>query len=114
MAYTITHPCLTSVPMPVHQTADENSQDGKSPGDFHFPLGEGEWIPEAKQLLEWVERVRKELPEDDPEIWHPAVTNFKNAIETDPELYMGFHRLFEVPYHRDRELVRVMSVLMCF
>ncbi|KAF7344083.1 PSDC domain-containing protein [Mycena venus] len=77
----------------------------------------GGWISEPKLLYSWIDNILKEV-ENRTEIRNPAVIEFKNAIESDAELYMGFHRLFYSLPDRDlldRPQVKdYLTMLQCF
>ncbi|KAK6978145.1 PSDC domain-containing protein [Favolaschia claudopus] len=78
----------------------------------------GGWIPDRPdQLADWIDKILKELRKH-KEIKNPAVIGFKNAIESDPELFMGFHRLFDSVPESDplgRPQVKdYLTMLKCF
>ncbi|KDQ10821.1 hypothetical protein BOTBODRAFT_115323 [Botryobasidium botryosum FD-172 SS1] len=56
----------------------------------------GGWVPDRPDRLnDWIKKMLGELTQEARQITHPAVVEFKNTIESDPELFMGFHRVFE-------------------
>ncbi|KDR68487.1 hypothetical protein GALMADRAFT_282963 [Galerina marginata CBS 339.88] len=69
----------------------------------------GEWLPKDHRFLEsWLDKKIQTVHERDrsPEEFHPVIQEFQQLIETNPELYMVFHQMFEEipnkpPYNDD-------------
>ncbi|KDQ10823.1 hypothetical protein BOTBODRAFT_638719 [Botryobasidium botryosum FD-172 SS1] len=70
--------------------------------DVPIPMSVGDWVPDRPDHLnDWIQEMLKDIDKDGCPITHPAVLEFKNDIESDPELFMGFHRIFENVPERD-------------
>jgi len=87
---------------------------------FNRPLhmSVGGWIPDRPdRLADWIDKILKEVKQR-KEIKNPAVIGFKHAIESDPELFMGFHRVFDCVPEFDplgRPQVKdYLTMLKCF
>jgi len=68
----------------------------------------GGWLPRDQHVLEsWIGKQLAKLPEThDVANWSPVILEFKNLIEEDPDIWMGFHQMFEQvptkpPYNQD-------------
>lgn len=61
-----------------------------------FLTGIGGWMPESRHILDnWVDK-QLEAVKDEPERdQHSVIKEFRDLIETNPEVYMGFHRIFD-------------------
>lgn len=59
------------------------------------------WLPPNHEVLEyWISEKIRQL-ERNPKPLHPVIKEFKQLIEGDPFIYMGFHRMFEqIPQRR--------------
>jgi len=60
----------------------------------------GGWVPDPDRLNSWIENRLNKVGDKPrggaaPEEELPTIQAFRKLIETDPEIYMGFHRLFE-------------------
>ncbi|KAJ7708610.1 phosphatidylserine decarboxylase-like protein [Mycena metata] len=78
----------------------------------------GGWIPDRPdRLAHWIDKILEEVKKR-KEIKNPAVIEFKNAIESDPALFMGFHRMFDSVPNEDplgRPQVKDhLTMLYCF
>lgn len=69
----------------------------------------GGWLPKDHQVLrDWIQKHVDKVQDkslDDAQI-HPVIKDFQRLIESDTELYMGFHQMFEQiptkpPYDKD-------------
>jgi len=81
------------------------------PSQHHVHHRVGEWLPKDQRVLEdWFSKkiekakARNRSPSD----WDPVIQEFKRLIETDPDIYMDFHQMFEQvpekpPYKKDPE-----------
>lgn len=64
------------------------------------------WLPRQQKVLEaWLEKLVAEV-EISAEPFHPVIEDFKRLIESDPEVWMLFHQMFEQvphkpPYNKD-------------
>ncbi len=59
------------------------------------PFRVGQWLPSDQLALNrWMEDLIKTV-DANPTAFHPVIEEFKNLIETDPEVYLLFHRMFE-------------------
>jgi phosphatidylserine decarboxylase len=70
------------------------------------PYRVGEWLPSDQAFLEkWLEGIiQKTHVEQKP--LHPVIADFRDLIETDAQIYMLFHQMFEeipkkTPFNRD-------------
>lgn len=69
----------------------------------------GEWLPwNKRRLSSWINGRLKQTkgPNEAPDELAPVIQDFKNLIESDPVIWMGFHEMFEQvphksPYHRN-------------
>ena len=69
----------------------------------------GGWLPRDHHVLEaWLDKKLKkaEARQYTPESFAPVIREFQHLIESDPEIYMGFHQMFEQvplkpPYNND-------------
>jgi phosphatidylserine decarboxylase len=83
---------------------------------FNRPLDMslGGWIPDRPDhLAHWIDKILKEVKKR-KDIKNPPVIEFKHAIESDPELFMGFHRVFDSVPEFDplgRPQVRVLHLV---
>ncbi|KAF5390387.1 hypothetical protein D9757_005309 [Collybiopsis confluens] len=86
----------------------------------------GGWLPKDHRVLEsWVDKKLKKAEQLPPSEWHPVVQEFQQIIEEDPELYRGFHEMFEQvpdkpPYNQDmlgkpqiRDYMKMLSMFNC-
>jgi phosphatidylserine decarboxylase len=60
---------------------------------MHIP-GRSGWLPQADVMKNWYQNQIKNLPQFDRP-WNDVITEFKNLIESDPDIYMGFSMMFE-------------------
>jgi phosphatidylserine decarboxylase len=66
----------------------------------------GEWLPSDHAfLVRWLEAMILKTHRD-PKPLHPVIADFQDVIESDPEIFMLFHQMFEQvprrpPYDRD-------------
>jgi phosphatidylserine decarboxylase len=69
----------------------------------------GSWLPNDQNVLErWLDKIiaYAEHPSRIHKPFHPVINEFKDFIERDPVIYMGFHQMFEQvpnkpPYDKD-------------
>lgn len=67
----------------------------------------GGWLPRDQRVLErWIEKRINKLTATPVTEWHPVILDFKKLIEDDPDIWMGFHQMFEQvpkkpPYNED-------------
>ncbi|KIK54436.1 hypothetical protein GYMLUDRAFT_63222 [Collybiopsis luxurians FD-317 M1] len=67
----------------------------------------GGWLPKDHRVLEsWLEKKLAKAEQRAAHEWHPVILEFRKLIEEDPELYRGFHEMFEQipnkpPYNKD-------------
>lgn len=70
----------------------------------------GGWLPKNQQVLEaWLDKKIKHVESSgrtNPQTWDPVIIEFQRLIEDDPEIWMGFHQMFEQvptkpPYDKD-------------
>ena len=67
------------------------------------------WLPRDHHVLEaWLDKklIKSEARRYTPESFAPVIREFQHLIGSDPEIYMGFHRMFEQvlfkpPYNND-------------
>jgi len=59
----------------------------------HIPTRAG-WLPNSKAMMNWYQHHLKNLPQY-TRPWNDVITEFKNLIESDPDIYMGFNMMFE-------------------
>ena len=52
------------------------------------------WLPYRDVVNNWYQHHIKNLPNYNRP-WNDVITEFKNLIERDPEIYMGFEMIFE-------------------
>ena len=70
------------------------------------PFRVGEWLPSDHAILtRWLDKLIAKV-EKAPKRLHPVIQDFKDLIESDPEIYMYFHLMFievpaKPPYNRD-------------
>lgn len=66
-------------------------------------MSHGGWIPDRPDYLnDWLEEQMKELGQKrGAEVEDKSIQNFRKLIETDSEVYMGFHRIFDNVPERD-------------
>ena len=58
----------------------------------------GDWLPKDQSVLDsWFRhKVDKAKARNrKPEEWHPVVQEFRRLIESDPDIYMSFHEMFD-------------------
>ncbi len=68
--------------------------EGLAPGGA-APFRVGRWLPSDQVVLDrWMEDLIRTV-DANPTSLHPVVEEFKNLIETDPEVYLLFHQMFE-------------------
>ncbi|KAG9032303.1 hypothetical protein FRB95_001624 [Tulasnella sp. JGI-2019a] len=75
----------------------------------HIKHRVGEWMPRDQRVLKaWLGRQIAKVDENlkSPGDLHPVIQEFKHLIERDPEIFMGFHQMFEQvptkpPYNND-------------
>ena len=60
---------------------------------MHIPKGSG-WLPHPDVMKKWLQHQIDNIPNDDTP-FHDVIIEFKNLIETTPEIYMGFDLMFE-------------------
>lgn len=60
---------------------------------MHIPRRSG-WMPHSHVMKNWYEHQIKNLP-NFTRPWNDVITEFKNLIESDPDIYMGFNLMFE-------------------
>lgn len=66
----------------------------------------GQWLPSDQEVLDqWLGSLIEEVSEQ-PQRLHPVIEDFRVLIETDPEVFMLFHQMFEqlpqrAPFDRD-------------
>ena len=59
------------------------------------PYRVGKWLPSDEAVLDrWMEKLVRTV-DANPKALHPVLQEFKVLIETDPEIYMLFHMMFE-------------------
>jgi phosphatidylserine decarboxylase len=59
-----------------------------------IPYNVGKWLPSDQQILETrLQYISQDIKEDAQLL--PVVAEFKDLIESDPEIYMYFHQMFE-------------------
>jgi phosphatidylserine decarboxylase len=69
----------------------------------------GEWLPQHQHILNsWLEKrvTRADQRKHNTADFHPVVQEFQALIETDADIWMGFHQMFEQvpakpPYNND-------------
>lgn len=69
----------------------------------------GGWLPKDQRVLEaWLDRKIKAIEQRNRKAadWHPVIQEFQHLIESDAEIWMGFHQMFEQvplkpPYNND-------------
>jgi len=69
----------------------------------------GGWLPKDQRVLErWLAKkiAKVDSPERRAKAFHPVIQEFQTLIETDAEIWMGFHQMFEQvptkpPYDND-------------
>lgn len=77
-----------------------------SKGQTTVPSRVGEWLPSDHAILmKWLNKLIAKV-EKAPKPLHPVIQDFKDLIESDPEIYMFFHLMFtevpaKPPYNRD-------------
>lgn len=70
------------------------------------PFRVGEWLPSDHAILEtWLTRLIARVDRQ-PKPLHPVIEDFKDLIESDPEIFMYFHLMFtevpkKPPYNKD-------------
>ncbi len=66
----------------------------------------GGWLPRDHRVLQhWLARKIAQV-DADPQPFHPVIQEFQDLIETDAEIYMAFHQMFDQvptkpPYDND-------------
>ena len=71
-----------------------------------IPFRVGEWLPSDQTVLEnWLDALIKQVDTENKPL-HPVIEEFKELIESDPEIYMLFNQMFEQvpkkpPYNKD-------------
>ena len=60
---------------------------------MHIPIRAG-WLPDSHDMKDWYECQVNKIPNLDRP-WNDIIIEFKNLIESDPDIYMGFNRMFE-------------------
>ncbi|KAG9079831.1 hypothetical protein FRC06_007422, partial [Ceratobasidium sp. 370] len=58
----------------------------------------GGWLPSNHRVLEqWLDKLAKRIDKERKTFddVHPVIKEFQALIESDPELYQGFHLMFE-------------------
>ncbi|KAF5314220.1 hypothetical protein D9758_018176 [Tetrapyrgos nigripes] len=104
-----------------------------APGPPRFPHlihhRVGGWLPKDHRVLEsWLSKKFKKVQQRGgiPNFsWHPVITEFRELIENDADLYMVFHQMFEQvptkpPYNNDptgkpqiRNYMKMLSLFDC-
>src|SRR3954465_1694698 len=75
-------------------------------GNRKLPHRAGKWLPTDQKVLEnWLDALIAHV-EKHPKPLHPVIEDFKTLIESDAEVYMLFHMMFEQvptkpPYNND-------------
>jgi phosphatidylserine decarboxylase len=70
------------------------------------PYRVGKWLPSDQAFLEkWLETIIQKTHSEKKAL-HPAIADFRDLIETDPQVFMLFHQMFEEvprkpPYNKD-------------
>ena len=59
----------------------------------HIPKRAG-WLPHPDVMEDWYQHKVENLP-NFTRPWNDVITEFKNLIESDPDIYMGFNMMFE-------------------
>jgi phosphatidylserine decarboxylase len=60
-----------------------------------LPYRVGKWLPSDQIVLDrWLEKLIKEV-DANPKPLHPVIQEFKDLIESDAEIFMFFHQMFE-------------------
>jgi phosphatidylserine decarboxylase len=60
-----------------------------------IPYRVGEWLPSDHAFLAgWLEAMI-EKTHADPRALHPVIADFRDLIESDPEIFMLFNQMFE-------------------
>lgn len=66
----------------------------------HVPYNVGKWLPSDQVVLDnWLQKLILETEADDRELL-PEVAEFQELIESDPEIFMYFHQMFEQIPHK--------------
>ncbi|KAG8887350.1 hypothetical protein FRB98_000219 [Tulasnella sp. 332] len=84
---------------PQNKLTLSHAQYASSP--FHnapIHMGLGSWMcdDQPDHLNDWLEKWLADLEKEPEPLLHQSVIeDFRNLIETDPEVYMGFHRIFD-------------------
>jgi phosphatidylserine decarboxylase len=60
---------------------------------MHIPNSAG-WLPKSDVMKSWYQHQIKQLPQFNRP-WNDVITEFKDLIETNPDIYMGFSMMFE-------------------
>lgn len=69
----------------------------------------GRWLPkDPRALQDWLAKKISQVERTDtgPENWKPVIQEFQQLIEGDPDIFMGFHQMFDEvptkpPYNND-------------
>jgi phosphatidylserine decarboxylase len=61
---------------------------------MHIPRRAG-WLPHPDVMNDWYQHQIKNLHKYKDRPWNDVITKFKNLIESNPEIYMGFEMMFE-------------------
>jgi phosphatidylserine decarboxylase len=84
-----------AIPSPLLAGVMTGPLDGEVAAGGAVPYRVGAWLPSDQVVLNrWMEDLIKTV-DANPTALHPAVEEFRNLIETDPEIYMLFHQMFE-------------------
>lgn len=89
---------MSSSLIPDQQFPQDEGLHGSTPynGRYIF-MSDNDWmVPEAKLLGEWLTKTLEDLEAKKRKVvFKPSIQAFKDFIESDPEVYLGFHRIFE-------------------
>lgn len=77
--------------------ADEGRREQVPYNGRYIFMSDNEWmVSEAELLNDWLARALKDLVNKKVQApFKPSIKAFQNLIESDGEVYLGFHRIFE-------------------
>ena len=85
--------CIRTIHAPLDSSMGHHDEPGKSP--ILVPHRLGGWLPKNHRILEaWITKKIDEVSKNKLPLL-PVMVDFKNLIERDPVIYMGFHQMFD-------------------
>ena len=85
--------CIRTIHAPLDSSIGHHGEPGKLP--ILVPHRLGGWLPKNHRVLEaWITKKIDEVSKNKLPLL-PVMVDFKNLIEGDPVIYMGFHQMFD-------------------